>query len=126
MHVPAHDNNDHAVVGSHVKPEHGQKELYAIVDRHKSRVLALLHGHFHCGLRGWDDRGPLHEIVIPSALFNRNLMLETRQSAGYNLSEFRPGYVLATLDTDGLALRYKPTGVDDAIKRKLPLKQFQT
>jgi 3',5'-cyclic AMP phosphodiesterase CpdA len=125
MHVPAHTNTDHAIVGSYIKPENGQKELYELIERHKDRVLALLHGHFHCGLRGWDSHAPLQEVVFPSTLYNRNLMLALRKAGGFNLPEFRSGYVLAKINRDGLQLTYQPIGVDDSRSQKLPLKQLQ-
>jgi hypothetical protein len=126
MHVPAHDNTDHAVIGSFVKPANGQRDFYDLLDRHKSRVLALVHGHFHCGLRGWESRSPLQEIVFPSTLYNRNLLLGARRAAGFNLPEFRPGYVLAGIGKDGLTLRYKPVGIDGTQKRVLALDQIRS
>jgi 3',5'-cyclic AMP phosphodiesterase CpdA len=125
MHVPVHDNKDHAVVGSHVKPANGQKELYALLEQHKDRILATFHGHFHCGLRGWGDRTPLQEVVFPSALYNRNLLLTERKASGYNLPEFRPGFVLAKIDADGLSLRYKPAGVSETRDKLCVLRQLK-
>jgi hypothetical protein len=118
MHVTAHENRL-PEAGAFLKPAGGQKELYALVDRHRARLLAMLHGHFHCGLRGWSDRGPVHEIVFPSALYNRNQLLTETKAPGYNLPEFRPGFTTVEFRKDGIALRYKPVGVDSAVTKKL-------
>jgi 3',5'-cyclic AMP phosphodiesterase CpdA len=109
MHVPAHTNR-HPDRGWHVKPEHGQGELYELIDRHKDSVLSLFHGHFHNGLRGWDDRAPVHEIAFPSVLYNRDRRLEAQNAPGYNLPEFRPGYALVKIEADAMTLKYKPLG----------------
>lgn len=123
MHVPAHDNRD-PDVGFYVKPAGGQRELYDIVTQHKARTLALLHGHFHCGLRGWDDHGPLQEISFPSALYNMDRQIEKKQAPGYNVPEFRPGFTLLSIGKDGMALRYKPVGVTASQDRLCPLAQW--
>jgi len=116
MHVPAHDNK-HPDVGWHIKPEHGQTKLDELLKRRGERVLALLHGHFHAGLRGWDDRKTIHEIVFPSALYNKDRGLTRQKAPGYNLSEFRPGYTLAAIKKGMLTLRYKPVGIDTAAEK---------
>src|SRR5437588_507209 len=69
-HVPVHTNLN-PDRGWYVKPENGQTEFYQIIKKHESRVLALFHGHFHNGLRGWDDHALVHEVVFPSALYNQ-------------------------------------------------------
>jgi hypothetical protein len=120
MHVATHDNRL-PDAGAYVKPKHGQTEYYAILDRHRDRLLASFHGHFHCGLRGWSDRGSLHEIVFPSALYNRNQFITETKAPGYNLPEFRPGYVLASIGPSGLKLKYKPVGVAGTVDKTLPL-----
>jgi calcineurin-like phosphoesterase family protein len=119
MHVAAHDNR-FPDAGAYVKPKNGQTDYYAILDRHKDRVLASFHGHFHCGLRGWSDRGSLHEIVFPSALYNRNQLITELKAPGYNLPEFRRGYVLASIGPAGLKLKYKPVGVSGTSDKTLP------
>lgn len=118
MHVAAHDNRL-PEAGAYLKPAGGQKELYALVDKHRARVLAMLHGHFHCGLRGWSDRGPVQEIVFPSALYNRNQLLTEFKAPGYNLPEFRPGFTTVALRKDGMSLRYQPVGVDASVTKEL-------
>jgi hypothetical protein len=69
MHVPVHDNR-HPHRGWHIKAKGGQTEIYTLPARHRDRVLAPLHGHFHNGVRDWDDHASYHEIAFPSALYN--------------------------------------------------------
>ncbi len=116
LHVPVHDNR-HPDRGWHVKPEHGQKAFYEILTRHQRRIVAVFHGHFHNGLRGWDDHAPVHEIVFPSALYNQNRRLEEQKAPGYNLPEFRPGYTLVEIAGPTMTLRYKPLGAEPAAEK---------
>src|SRR5205085_9960091 len=71
MHVPAHANK-HPDRGWYVHPDQGQTKLYEILTKHQDRVLALWHGHFHNGIRGWEDHSPLQETLFPSALYNQD------------------------------------------------------
>src|SRR5687768_3164100 len=87
-HVPVHTNR-HPDRGWHVKPADGQDALYALLGRHRRTVLALLHGHFHNGIRGWDDHAPLQESVFPSALYNQDRQLATRNAPDFYLAEHR-------------------------------------
>lgn len=125
MHVPAHVNIP-PDAGCYVKPGQGHAELYALLNRHRKIVLALFHGHFHCGLHGWEDHGPLQEVVFPSALFNIDNKLTAKQVPGYYLPEFRPGFVIVDIVKKGLMLRYKPVGVEASHDKVLPLEQFKT
>lgn len=109
-HVPFHANR-HPDRGWHVQPADGQTAFYELMARHRGRALALLHGHFHNGLRGWEDRAPLRELTCPSALYNQDRRLAEQGAAGYNLPEFRPGYLLATFADRRLELGYRVTGV---------------
>ena len=127
MHVPAHANK-HPDRGWHVKPEHGQRELYAKLARHSSRVLALFHGHFHNGLRGWDgpvpageEARPVHEICFPSALYNQDRKLMEQKAPGYNLSEFRPSYCVVTLGHGKMQVQLRVVGQGDAASKELPV-----
>ncbi len=120
MHVPAH-RNVHPDRGWFVKPQDGQRDLYELIDRHKAIVIALFHGHFHNGLRGWDDRAPIHEICFPSALYNQDRKLQEQNAPGYNLPEFRPGFTHVELDGALLKLTYQPVGQQDAAKKELKL-----
>ncbi|HUG19508.1 MAG TPA: metallophosphoesterase [Planctomycetaceae bacterium] len=118
MHVPAHTNK-HPDRGWYVKPKDGQVEFYALLDKHKDQILALFHGHFHNGLRGWDDRAPIHEICFPSVLYNLNRKLEEQHAPGYNPLEFRPGHTRVTVNSESIRLDYKPVGVDVSVSKQL-------
>jgi len=117
LHVPVHSNR-HPDRGWYVKPEHGQGKLYEIIHRHKQQIVAMMHGHFHNGIRGWKDDGGIHEICMPSVLYNLDRGLEKQKAAGYNPLEFRPGYTMVTIDKGLMTLDYKPLGVDVSINKK--------
>jgi predicted phosphodiesterase len=124
MHVPAHANK-HPDRGWYVYPNEGQTQLYETLTKYKERVLALWHGHFHNGIRGWEDHTPLQEIIFPSALYNQDRKLEEQQAPGYNLPEFRPGYTQVTIDGEQLQLKYMPVGrAEEATEKELPLSQL--
>ena len=72
-------------------------------------ALTFIHGHVHNGLRGWTDHD-VHEICLPSVLYNLDRGLEKKQAPGYNPLEFRPGYVSVTIGDGEMKLSYKPTG----------------
>ncbi|MHC4879473.1 MAG: metallophosphoesterase family protein [Planctomycetota bacterium] len=118
-HVPVHPNR-HPDRGWYVKPEHGQKQFYDLASAHREVLVAAFHGHFHNGIRGWNDHSPLHEICCPSALYNLNRRLEEQQAPGYNPIEFRPGYTMATIGEGTLQLQYRPTGEEASVKVDLP------
>ena len=120
MHVPAHDNK-HPDRGWHIKPKNGQTEFYELITAKNSPVLALFHGHFHNGLRGWDDRKPIHEISFPSALYNQDRKLEEQKAPGFNPLEFRPGFSAITLRKDKLLIDYRVTGTTANMIREFPL-----
>src|SRR5690606_26325921 len=111
--------------GWYVKPKDGQTELYALLTRHRERVLALLHGHFHNGIRGWDDHAPLQEVVFPSALYNQDRRLAQQKAPGFYLPELRPGFVQVTLGPDGMMLRYHPLGEKPTAEKVCPLPQWR-
>ncbi len=123
MHVPAHTNR-HPDRGWYIKPEHGQAALYALLAKHADRILALFHGHFHNGIRGWDDHESVHEICFPSALYNQNRRLEVQQAPGYNVDEFRPGFTQVSIEEGELRLQYKPVGAPVSRLKRRPLKQM--
>lgn len=125
MHVPAH-KNQHPDRGWYVKPKNGQTKLYEIIRKYEKQVLALMHGHFHNGLRGWNDHSPVHEICFPSALYNLNRNLEKQKALGYNPKEFRPGYTLVTIDAGNMKLTYKPLGAPASVSKMCPLQQKET
>jgi predicted phosphodiesterase len=119
MHVPVH-HNLHPDRGWFVKPENGQTEFYALMQRHAARTLALFHGHFHNGLRGWDDHAPVHEVCFPSALYNQDRQLEAKSAPGYNPPEFRSGFTRVTIRAGVIAIEFQPLGVADVLKKELP------
>ena len=123
MHVPAHTNRN-PDRGWYVKPANGQTELYEILEKHNQRVLCLMHGHFHNGLRGWDDHAPVQEISFPSVLYNRDRRLEAQNAPGYNLPEFRPGYTAITIENRQMKLQYHPVGDSASANKACSLKQL--
>lgn len=118
LHVPVHTNK-HPDRGWHVKPAHGQMQFYELLKEHESRTLALFHGHFHNGLRGWQDQGKLHEVCFPSALYNLDRKLEAQQAAGYNPLEFRPAYTLVKITPREIQLRVQTAQQADAVVKDL-------
>lgn len=120
MHVPAHKNL-HPDRGWYVKPADGQTRLYELLGKHPGRVLALFHGHFHNGLRGWTDHPPCHEICFPSALYNLDRQLEKQNAPGYNPVEFRPGFTRVTVTSETLSLEYQPLEAERPLERQLKL-----
>jgi hypothetical protein len=122
MHVPAHANK-HPDRGWYVKPDHGQTKLYETLQRHQDRTLAVFHGHFHNGIRGWDDHAPVHEIIFPSALYNLDRKLVEQHAPGYNVKEFRPGFTVATIRDGAMTLHYKPVDIDATADKQFKLAQ---
>lgn len=112
-HVPIHANK-HPDRGWYVKPATGQKQFYEFRKKYDDRILACLHGHFHNGIRGWQDHGRTAEILCPSVCYNQNRNLTQHISDGtadgFVVDELRPGYVMAELGNGRLVLRYKPLG----------------
>ncbi len=117
-HVPVHSNR-HPDRGWYVKPDQGQKRFYEIVTQYKDRLLGTFHGHFHNGLRGWDDRKPFHEICFPSALYNLKRGLEEKKAPGYNPDEFRPGYANVTIGNGKMTIAYQATSAESKIEKIL-------
>lgn len=120
MHVPVHTNKS-PDRGWFVKPADGQQELYKLMIKHADRIVALLHGHFHNGIRGWGDHAPVQEILFPSALYNQDRQLEAKGAPGYNLPEFRPGYTLVRLKDGAMELDYRVTGHVENASKTLPI-----
>jgi 3',5'-cyclic AMP phosphodiesterase CpdA len=118
-HVPVHSNR-HPDRGWFVKPAHGQTRFYEITSKHRESVLAVMHGHFHNGIRGWTNDNGLHEICLPSALYNQDRGLEVKKAPGFYTSEFRPGYTQLQVGQGKLSLQYKPTGAEPTMTRTLP------
>lgn len=114
-HVPIHSNAA-PDRGWYVKPADGQTAFYELLDRYADRFLAVLHGHFHNGIRGWRDHRNVVETLCPSICYNQSRGLENAITAGkaqgFFVEELRIGYVLATLGKGKLTLRYKPIGAE--------------
>lgn len=105
-HITGHPNK-HPDVGWWVRK--GEKEVETLlVYKGGDTIVAFLTGHFHCGLRGWSDRGGVHEIVFPALAWNGDRRLET--APGFCVKEHRKGYVLVEVCPKELRLRYKPLG----------------
>ncbi len=105
-HIAAHPNK-HPDVGWWVRK--GEKELEALLmAKGGNTIVAFLSGHFHCGLRGWSDRGGVHEVVFPSALWNGDRKLES--APGFAVKEHRKGYALVEVHARELRVFYKPLG----------------
>tara|TARA_R110002096_G_scaffold147671_3_gene307604 strand:- start:1901 stop:2815 length:915 start_codon:yes stop_codon:yes gene_type:complete len=118
IHVPVHPNR-HPDRGWFVKPEHGQEKFYEVLDAHHGQVAGVFHGHFHNGIRGWDDRAPAHEVCFPSALYNGKRNLMEQGAPGYNLEEFRPCFTRVTIGTDAIELVCHPIGESEPSESKL-------
>lgn len=118
MHVPAHENK-HPDRGWFVKPANGQTAFYELMKKHSARLLALFHGHFHNGLRGWDDHAPVHEVCFPSALYNQDRKLEAQKAPGYNPVEFRTGFTRVTIRDGGIELNFQALGAGDVLRKDL-------
>ncbi len=111
-HVPVHSNL-HPDRGWYVKPADGQTEFYALLEQHKDRVLALFHGHFHNGIRGWNDHRPLIESCFPSCCYNQDRKLVNHpQLTGFVVDDLRVGYTNVTLGGGKMTLAYKPLGAE--------------
>ncbi len=125
MHVPAHKNL-HPDRGWYVHPEHGQRRLYRLLAEYRDRVLAIFHGHFHNGIRGWNDHAPLHEVVFPSLLYNGDRKLMQQGAPGYNLPEFRPGWVQVRIARGTMQLQYRPLRGESPASKRLPLEPLSS
>ena len=84
------------------------------------QIDAFFAGHFHSGLRGWDDTFGIHEVVLPSACWNFDGK-RLRGAPGYTFDEDRPGWVLAEVSADQIRLTYKPIGAERSVQRDLAL-----
>lgn len=118
-HIASHKNL-HPDVGWWIRDESGGKEFNAMLEAKSATVVALFSGHFHCGMRGWNDRWGIHEVVIPAVAWNKNRGLGT--APGWSLDEFRQGYVLVDVYDDTLRLQYKPLSEEPKAVKELKLK----
>ncbi len=113
-HVPFHTNKN-PESGWYVRA--GQKQFYALVKKYRDRILMIMGGHFHNGIRGWRDNEEVEEILFPSVDYNFDRRL-TGRAPGYNLPEFRAGYVLVEIDKGVMTLKYKPVGYPVKVSKK--------
>ena len=105
-HIPAHPNK-HPDTGWYVRK--GGKELETLLMfKGGDTIVAFLSGHFHCGMRGWSDRGGVHELVLPALAWNGDRRLAT--APGFSGKEHRRGYTQAEVHRKDLQLSYKPLG----------------
>ena len=117
-HVAGHKNL-HPDVGWWIKDDNGGKRLAGIFEKHRAAMPVFFSGHFHCGMRGWDDRYGVNEVIIPAIAWNTNRKLES--APGWCIAEHRSGYVLAEFQSNAIILKYKPVGADVAAEKKLVL-----
>lgn len=115
-HVIFHANR-HPDVGWYIKK--GREEFDKLLKDHR-HIAAFFAGHFHVGVRGWDDTHGVHEIILPSTANNADRKLKE----GFSLNEFRVGFVYLDAFDDKLVLKYKPLDAKDCTAMKeLPLKK---
>ncbi|MCC7519795.1 MAG: metallophosphoesterase [Verrucomicrobiae bacterium] len=104
----------------------GRTEFEVLLKKHQSRIFAMFTGHYHNGLRGWNDLG-IHEVMMPAVCYNlvrikgksipEAIQEWTEKGGGFVLPEFRPGWIQAEVYVDRMVLKYKPLGaVSDAQK----------
>jgi hypothetical protein len=116
----------HVIFHENHKPDVGwmiQDNRAAFADllkKHAAMIAAFFAGHFHSGLRGWDDTFGIHEIVLPSCCWNFDGK-RLRGAPGYVYDEDRPAWVLAELTPASLKLSYKPLGAEVSVIRSLSL-----
>jgi Icc-related predicted phosphoesterase len=115
-HVIFH-KNQHPDVGWYIKE--GRDEFAKVLAANDS-ICAFFAGHFHCGVRGWDDTSKIHEIILPSTSWNARRGLE--KAPGFALDEIRPGYVLVDVFDSKLVLTYKPIAQPVSVSKELALK----
>jgi len=117
-HVAAHPNK-HPDVAWFVRE--GGKELAVLLHAKNDTLVAFLAGHFHYGLRGWDDRAGVLELVMPSLAWNSPRKLEG--APGFWLDEFRRGYVLVDVYDGKLGITYKPLGGEAKARRIIEMRR---
>lgn len=116
----------HIIYHDNAKPDVGwmikdnRDAFRDMLARNAKTIKAFFAGHFHSGLRGWDDTFSIHEIVLPSACWNFDGK-RLRGAPGYTYDEDRPAWTLAEVSTDALTLHYKPIGADISVVRRLAL-----
>ena len=97
-----------------------RQKFSELLKRHAPTIAAFFAGHFHSGLRGWDDTFGIHEVVLPSCCWNFDGK-RLRGAPGYEFDEDRPAWVLAEANAKNLKLSYKPVGADVSVVKELRL-----
>ncbi len=127
----AADAGQRAVLISHVtyhenhRPDAGKyiregREALTEVLASRQNISAFFAGHFHCGLRGWNDNFGIQEVILPSTSHNANRSF--RRMGGYHFNEFRTGWTLVSVHADEMILRYKPLGAPLSVRKRLSLR----
>jgi hypothetical protein len=115
-HVIYHENKN-PDVGWYIKT--GRAEFGKLLQANK-QIVAFFAGHFHCGMRGWDDTyHGIHEIILPCLSYNRDRMLD--KAPGFAIKEIRPAWVQVDVYDRRLVLKYKPVGAEIAAEKELML-----
>lgn len=104
----------------------GREAFEALVKKHQSRLFAMYSGHFHNGIRGWDDLG-IHEVMMPATCYNQKrfkgeittLQQWIEKGGGFVLDEFRPGWVQTEVYPNRMILKYKPLGATSDAQKLL-------
>jgi 3',5'-cyclic AMP phosphodiesterase CpdA len=118
-HVIYHENK-HPDVGWYIKDKASREPFGKLLAASK-QVVAFFAGHFHCGMRGWDDTAHgIHEVILPCASYNNDRKLD--KAPGFAVREFRPAWVRVDVFDSKLVLHYKRVGADVAATRELPVK----
>jgi len=115
-HVIYH-KNQHPDVGWYI--QEGREEFGKLL-KESPAVKVMLSGHHHCGFRGWDDTHGIHEVILPSAAYNRDRGL--KDAGGYNLPEFGAGWVLVEVYKDTWAMRYRTLTGNPEVRKELKLR----
>lgn len=101
----------------------GRAAFEAVLRKHASRIFAMFTGHYHNGIRGWDDLG-IHEVMMPAVSYNQARHKDPKaweeQGGGFVLPEFTPGWVQAEVWPDRILLKYKPLGATSEAQKSLP------
>lgn len=102
-HVTAHPNLA-PDVGWWVKD--GDKELLAILEA-SPHVVAIISGHAHCGLRGWNDRAKgLQEMIFPALVYNKERGLD--KAPGYCITPTAQAVTFVDVYADRFELKQDP------------------
>jgi 3',5'-cyclic AMP phosphodiesterase CpdA len=119
----------HVIYHRNAKPdvgwqiEDGRDAFTDLLKRHQKTIAAFFAGHFHSGLRGWDDTFGIHEVVLPSACWNFDGK-RLRGAPGYTFDEDRPGWVLAEVAGEAMKLTYNVIGAGKTVERELAIERL--